>query len=281
MSEVDVGPKLFFEGYLRKRKDKWKIRWVTYWFRLHNTTLFFYTKKEGCHASNLRGQYYIYTVQSVREVTEGKRHTFEITMKNGKRKILAAETPEMRHKWVSQLWQAMHLCGSGRSLSLCVWPKETSELKARAFSSPCTSDKLATELVESRGQPPQEPSGPDRRHSTTWPSTTHPYLAHTAFSRVDSYSSHSFKMEYKQNQEQNQRPEDDLYDTLPPARKSFPATESIYDTPTSYRRVIEQQQSYREATESIYDVPKSLLRKMSEHTVAESRARDDQLETVS
>ncbi|XP_062389116.1 interactor protein for cytohesin exchange factors 1 [Sardina pilchardus] len=283
MSEVDVGPKLFFEGFLRKRKDKLKVKWVTYWFRLHNTTLFFYTKKEGRHASNLRGQYYIYTVQSVREVTEGKRHTFEITMKNGKRKMLAAETPEMRREWVSQLWKAMQLSGSGRSRSLCAWPKETGELKARAFSSPCASDQQVTELMESRGQSPQEPSGQDRPHSSTWPTAAHPYPAHTvntAFSRADSCNSHSFTTEYKQMQEQNQRAEESLYDTLPPARKSLAMIESIYDTPASCRRGIEQPQSYREATESIYDVPKSLLRKMSEHTL-ESRVRDDQLETVS
>lgn len=33
-----------FNGYVSNHQ---KIRWVTYWFRLHNTTLFFYSKKEG------------------------------------------------------------------------------------------------------------------------------------------------------------------------------------------------------------------------------------------
>lgn len=33
-----------------------KMRWVTYWFRLHNTTLFFYTKKEG-HAVSIQVQF--------------------------------------------------------------------------------------------------------------------------------------------------------------------------------------------------------------------------------
>ncbi|XP_044036948.1 uncharacterized protein LOC122868747 [Siniperca chuatsi] len=108
--------KLLFEGFLQKRKDTMKIRWVTYWFRLQNTTLFFYTKKNGS-ASHLRGYYYIYTVQSVREVqrSDSKRIMFEIIMTNGKRKVLAAETAALRKEWVGHLWQAMHLSASGVS----------------------------------------------------------------------------------------------------------------------------------------------------------------------
>ncbi|XP_041813797.1 uncharacterized protein LOC121621404 isoform X3 [Chelmon rostratus] len=108
------GTKLLFEGFLQKRKDTMKIRWVTYWFRLQNTTLFFYTKKNGS-ASHLRGNYYIYTVQSVREVqkADSKRFMFEIIMTNGKRKLLAAETAALRQEWVGHLWQAMHLSASG------------------------------------------------------------------------------------------------------------------------------------------------------------------------
>ncbi|KAM6965902.1 uncharacterized protein LKV04_018404 [Tautogolabrus adspersus] len=110
------GTKLLFEGFLQKRKDKMKIRWATYWFRLQNTTLFFYTK-ENCSASHLRGYYYIYTVQSVREVqrADSKRFMFEIIMTNGKRKMLAAETAALRQEWVEHLWQAMNLSTSGIS----------------------------------------------------------------------------------------------------------------------------------------------------------------------
>ncbi|KAK1876967.1 Arf-GAP with coiled-coil ANK repeat and PH domain containing protein 2 [Dissostichus eleginoides] len=81
--------KLLLEGFLQKRKDNMKLRWVTYWFRLQNTTLFFYTQKNGS-ASHLRSYYYIYTVQSVREVPRvaGNRFIFEIIMTNGKRKVL-------------------------------------------------------------------------------------------------------------------------------------------------------------------------------------------------
>ncbi|XP_029913061.1 uncharacterized protein LOC115363117 [Myripristis murdjan] len=105
---------LLFEGFLKKRKDTMKMRWATYWFRLQNTTLFFYTKKDGS-ASHLRGLYYIYTVQAVREVQRdtGKRFVFEIIMTNGKRKVLAAETAALRREWMGHLWQAMHLSSSG------------------------------------------------------------------------------------------------------------------------------------------------------------------------
>ncbi|KAL7379457.1 hypothetical protein ABVT39_027633 [Epinephelus coioides] len=120
------GTKLLFEGFLQKRKDTMKIRWVTYWFRLQNTTLFFYTQKNGS-ASHLRGYYYIYTVQSVREVqrVDGKRFMFEIIMTNGKRKVLAAETAALRKEWVGHLWQAMNLSSSvvsdtrGTQLDVC------------------------------------------------------------------------------------------------------------------------------------------------------------------
>ncbi|XP_034046619.1 uncharacterized protein LOC117528152 isoform X2 [Thalassophryne amazonica] len=108
--------KLLFEGFLQKRKDTMKIRWVTYWFRLQNTTLFFYTKKNGS-ALHLRGYYYIYTVQSVREVQQvsSKRFLFEIIMTNGKRKVLAAESAADRNEWIEHLWRAMRLSSCGAS----------------------------------------------------------------------------------------------------------------------------------------------------------------------
>ncbi|TRY83090.1 hypothetical protein DNTS_000661 [Danionella cerebrum] len=101
---------LLCQGFLKKRKDKMKLRWVTYWFRLHNTTLFFYTKKHE-NALDLRGQYYIYEFQTVQEVTksENNRYLFEIIMKNGKRKMLAADSAHVRQEWIHQLWKAMLL----------------------------------------------------------------------------------------------------------------------------------------------------------------------------
>ncbi|KAM9843975.1 uncharacterized protein ACBR49_013103 [Aulostomus maculatus] len=80
--------KILFEGFLQKRKDV---------------------------MSHLRGYYYIYTVQSVRELQQtvgSKGFMFEIIMTNGKRKVLAAETAALRREWVAHLWQAMHLSTS-------------------------------------------------------------------------------------------------------------------------------------------------------------------------
>ncbi|XP_056114103.1 uncharacterized protein LOC130090641 isoform X2 [Rhinichthys klamathensis goyatoka] len=101
-------PSPLCQGFLKKRKDKMRLRWVTYWFRLYNTTLFFYTKKHGS------------AVQSVREVnrSENNRYLFEITMKNGKKKMLAADTADVRQEWIDQLWKAMLLNGPDRTGSV-------------------------------------------------------------------------------------------------------------------------------------------------------------------
>ncbi|XP_060700417.1 uncharacterized protein LOC132827740 [Hemiscyllium ocellatum] len=112
---------LIFEGYLKKRKDKMKFAWAKYWFKLQNTTLFFYTEKD-CEACHLRGQYYIHTVQSVRELKATNReYPFEIVMKNGKRKLLAAGRSDLRTIWMEFLWKAMQLPGPGKKNSACTW----------------------------------------------------------------------------------------------------------------------------------------------------------------
>ncbi|XP_033501498.1 uncharacterized protein LOC117268871 isoform X1 [Epinephelus lanceolatus] len=155
------GTKLLFEGFLQKRKDTMKIRWVTYWFRLQNTTLFFYTQKNGS-ASHLRGYYYIYTVQSVREVqrVDGKRFMFEIIMTNGKRKVLAAETAALRKEWVGHLWQAMNLSFSvvsdtrGTQLDVC-------EQRDRLNSSAplCSHSESVMQLLPARPLSAPAPTG--------------------------------------------------------------------------------------------------------------------------
>ncbi|XP_007886626.1 uncharacterized protein LOC103175409 isoform X2 [Callorhinchus milii] len=112
---------LFFESFLKKRKDKMRFTWSTYWFRLQNTTLFFFTRKES-EACHLRGQYYIYMVQSVRETkTMNHDYPFEIVMKNGKKKVLAATTSELRAVWMEFLWKAMQLPWPGKKHSACNW----------------------------------------------------------------------------------------------------------------------------------------------------------------
>lgn len=116
------GKYLLFEGFLKKRRDTLKMKWTKYWFRLQNTTIFFYTKKDGS-ALHLRGLYYIYTVQTVRELQkdETKRYVFEMTMRNGKKKVLAAETAAMRKEWINHLWRAMHLTSPGGCDPGCKW----------------------------------------------------------------------------------------------------------------------------------------------------------------
>ncbi|XP_005993809.1 uncharacterized protein LOC102357877 isoform X2 [Latimeria chalumnae] len=130
---------LVFESFLKKRKDKMKFTWATYWFRLQNATLFFYTKKHG-NMSSLRGQYYIHTFQSVREKkATDDEYPFEITMKNGKRKLLSAASSELRAVWIEFLWKAMQLPGPGRKQTACTW-HDIPDLMQKAGVSANTDD---------------------------------------------------------------------------------------------------------------------------------------------
>nr|XP_033817496.1 uncharacterized protein LOC117368198 isoform X3 [Geotrypetes seraphini] len=133
---------LMFEGFLKKRKDTMKFAWAKYWFRLQNTTLFFY-KEKSTDPSYLRGQYYIYMVQSVREMKAAeKEYTFEITMKNGKKKLLAAESSELRAVWIQFLWKSMQLPGPGRKDSACTWHDIPSLLQTAQDSTSSTETQL-------------------------------------------------------------------------------------------------------------------------------------------
>ncbi|XP_059804222.1 uncharacterized protein LOC132379909 isoform X5 [Hypanus sabinus] len=84
MTSEENGKDLIFEGYLKKQKDK--------------------------------------MVQSVRE-KEDRNHEylFEIVMKNGKKKVLAAESSDLRAVWMEFLWKAMQLPGPGKKNSACTW----------------------------------------------------------------------------------------------------------------------------------------------------------------
>ncbi|XP_053563511.1 uncharacterized protein LOC128653928 isoform X3 [Bombina bombina] len=73
---------LIFESFLEKRKDTRKSIWAKYWFRLQNTTLYFYTKQEA---------------------------------------NLSADSVALRDVWVKILWKAMQLPGPGRKNSSCTW----------------------------------------------------------------------------------------------------------------------------------------------------------------
>ncbi|XP_026201204.1 uncharacterized protein LOC113152267 isoform X2 [Anabas testudineus] len=267
------GTKLLFEGFLQKRKDTMKIKWTTYWFRLQNTTLFFYTKKNG-NASHLRGYYYIYTVQSVREVNrdDNKRYMFEIMMTNGKRKMLAAETADLRKEWVGHLWKAMHLSNSVVLDSRNTYLAECDQ-RERNSSNPICSDNVM-EMLPAR--PLSAPAPPNHIEQESWSiaSSISTYqdlsseeeptyqntMPHCGYqNQSDSLSNPQWSSGLSNTES---RQEGD-YDVLPLRNKmceintSAETEEGVYDYPLSYR-MTEHQVS--DQPESIYDVPSSLRR---------------------
>nr|XP_020472057.1 uncharacterized protein LOC109969483 isoform X2 [Monopterus albus] len=281
------GTKLLFEGFLQKRKDTMKIRWVTYWFRLQNTTLFFYTQK-NCSASHLRGYYYIYTVQSVREVqrSDGKRFKFEIIMTNGKRKMLAAETAALRKEWVAQLWQAMHLSAFGVSdsrstdLKVCEQQQERFDSTMPVYSH---SDSVL-ELLPARPFSAPPPLGHIQHESSSiafpvclhqGPSSEEPIYQNT-LPACDSLNNPQW---YSGLSSAEDRQEGD-YDVLPLRNKrceisvstEMDEEEEVYDVPLSYRGADE----HHDPTESIYDVPSS-LRMMPDHTTVADEQQEEEI----
>ncbi|XP_043089803.1 uncharacterized protein LOC122338574 [Puntigrus tetrazona] len=232
------------QGFLKKRKDKMRLRWVTYWFRLYNTTLFFYTKKHGS-ALDLRGQYYIYEVQSVREVSrsENNRFLFEITMKNGKKKMLAADTADVRQEWMDQLWKAMLLNGPDRSASITngeLVPDNNPEVQ----SSQCEESNTETSStsVDSRCLSIDQES----------------FQSFAAAEEIQD-GLHTDN-EIEQNTEEFLLTEYD-YDVLPSQKV---AEEAIYDSPHSKWPTNEGEHG---VTDSIYDFPNPVIRKLTEHRV--------------
>ncbi|XP_008284764.1 uncharacterized protein LOC103360689 isoform X2 [Stegastes partitus] len=224
------GTKLLFEGFLQKRKD----------------TL-----------SHLRGYYYIYTVQSVREVQKTDRHRFmfEIVMTNGKRKVLAAETAALRKEWVGHLWKAMNLSTSGLSSSGVALPqREQQPDRVDSITSVHCSDSVV-ELPPPGPQPSEDTSIQPPMDQPEEPSNGPQWC-----SVLDTAED---------------RQEGD-YDVLPIRNKTCEPSlapemeDNVYDFPQSYRNSAQHQDS--ELTESIYDVPSSLLRDTPDDTT------DEQLE---
>ncbi|XP_078510498.1 uncharacterized protein LOC144770105 isoform X9 [Lissotriton helveticus] len=139
---------LQFESILKKRKDTMKFAWSKYFFRLRNTTLSFYTSKEADETC-LRGKYYIHLVQSVREVNAtASNYTFEIVMKNGKRKLLSADSAELRKIWIEYLWKSMQLPFPGRKNSSCTW-HDLPSLEQRAEADELNKSDSRNELDDS------------------------------------------------------------------------------------------------------------------------------------
>ncbi|XP_070703953.1 uncharacterized protein [Pempheris klunzingeri] len=261
-----------------------KIRWVTYWFRLQNTTLFFYTKKNGS-ASHLRGYYYIYAVQSVREVQRGdsNRFMFEITMTNGKRKMLAAETAALRKDWVGHLWQAMHLSTSGVSDSTNTHLGVYDQRERLNSSMPiCSHSDSVRELLPARPLSAPAPTG--HIHHDTKSAASHVCLSEELSSEEAGYQNtlpasndqhHNgvISPQWSSGMGNAEARQEGDYDVLPLRKKicdvsaSTAMDEGVYDFPLSYRRADE----HPNHTESIYDVPSSLLRMVSDHTSEEQR----------
>ncbi|XP_069604840.1 uncharacterized protein [Ranitomeya imitator] len=156
-----VRQNLVFEGFLKKRKDTMKFTWAKYWFKLQNTTLYFYTRRDAQPAC-LRGQYYMYSVQSVRSVTSPDGDfPFEIVMKNGRKKLLSAESEDLRDVWLKLLWKSMQLPGPGHSSSSCIW-YDIPELIQRGISASdwIPRDDVLNNPPESAAQ--EAALGPDR-----------------------------------------------------------------------------------------------------------------------
>ncbi|XP_034751259.1 uncharacterized protein LOC117958756 isoform X2 [Etheostoma cragini] len=264
------GTKLLFEGFLQKRKDTMKIRWVTYWFRLQNTTLFFYTQKNGS------------AVQSVREVqrVDSKRFMFEIFMTNGKRKLLAAETAALRKEWVGLLWQAMNLSTSVVSDSRST-QHEVCEQRGRLNSStPISSHSdCVMELMPARPLSAPAPTGHVHHKIRNIASPIclseepegEEAVQQNTLSACSYQHHNSDSPQWSGGLSNAEGRQEGDYDILPLRTKvceinpSTETEEGVYDFPLSYRRADE----HPNPTESIYDVPSSLLRRIPDHTLEE------------
>lgn len=182
-------------------------------------------------------------------------------MKNGKRKVLAAETADLRQKWMCQLLQAMnhHVYNSTEPNSN--W-ETTPDYMYRTQSSPynmiSNSESVVSDMLDRKhhGTKPDSYLWSPSMHSAAVVSTTTAHI-HIDLGMSDVESSHYAEDEVKQKAEVIELEND--YDVLPLC-KPLHSEEVIYDTPPSNRRASEQE---HETTENIYDVPKYALRKKS------------------
>ncbi|KAM6913366.1 uncharacterized protein PEZ65_013921 [Lycodopsis pacificus] len=215
-------------------------------------------------------------VQSVREVqrVDSKRFMFEIIMRNGKTKVLAAETAALRKEWVGLLWQAMHLSTSVLSDSRSTHLEVGEQRERLSSSTPISSHSAMMESLCARplSAPPGHiqhevrsivsPVCEESPYQNTLPdcSYQHPNV-------VDGLDSPQWSSGLS-NAEGRQEGD---YDILPLRNKvresnaSAEMDEGVYDFPLSYRRA----DQHPDPTDSIYDVPSALLRNMPDHTSEE------------
>ncbi|XP_048847543.1 uncharacterized protein LOC125718074 isoform X2 [Brienomyrus brachyistius] len=259
------GHELLFEGFLRKRRDKMKLKWVTYWFRLESMCLSFYTKKNE-YSIHLKGQYDLCGVKSVREVdrNDNKHYVFEIGLKNGKKKLLAADSAYLRQCWMDCLWRAIHLSPYCSPDPAFAW-WGGGEVKRAPRT---TSSRHSTgQLIDNHSTFGQWDSmGTSKRHTLVMHHDNKLKFCgqeegeRSCLSSASGvYESTYCKPNYEEAVESN-------YDT-PLCRtdtkgdvvtaEEDESAEAIYDVPISYRKVT----SFW--SESIYDVPKPRLWTMS------------------
>ncbi|XP_061081231.1 uncharacterized protein LOC133115372 isoform X2 [Conger conger] len=231
-------------------------------------------------------------VKSVREVqkSEGKRYAFEIGMKNGKKKLLAADTADLRQTWVELLWRAMRAPGERHSVPACIW-QEGEELSGQGSAHSSGSEGERRERDRGRLRASSEPwaltpeplcPGTPRawtgRALTPEPlcpgtprtTTKSPALGAASFDSGLWKSSLGLQEEEEEEEEEEQDAEESDYDVLPSRTQRLLQEENIYDVPLCNMRVTEETHpGYREIEESIYDVPSSLLRRLSDRSIGD------------
>ncbi|XP_041075666.1 uncharacterized protein LOC121295277 isoform X2 [Polyodon spathula] len=214
---------LVFESFLKKRKDRMKLTWATYWFRLQKTTLLFYTKKK-LDASHLRGQYYIHT---------------------------SAETEELRALWMKFLWKAMQLPGPGRTQSACTW-HDIPHLKQEAAQSTQSSsdeDRLSSASCSLDTPEPLAPSGSS-------PATAEEGRLSTELEQLDFYDVplSNKAVDDEDRSTANRMDTESIYNV--PKSLLVPSTEEGSSTNTPHSEAQTNEPPYDD--DGIYDIPTSL-----------------------
>ncbi|XP_037834458.1 uncharacterized protein LOC108239314 [Kryptolebias marmoratus] len=181
-------------------------------------------------------------------------------MTNGKRKMLAAETADLRKDWIGHLWQAMQLSSSGHFDAKVTEFEEYDQRErlnsdsvmevapARPLSTYSSSENIYAEAEDmtSPACPPEE------RHSEEdiYQNIQRPLNSRNPNDPIVT-DPQSSEWSYRDKQE-------NLYDVLPSRRSPCDARlpemqDVVYDFPQSYRTSAEPQ-------DCIYDVPSCIQR---------------------
>ncbi|MEE6507070.1 hypothetical protein FKM82_007960 [Ascaphus truei] len=181
------------------------------------------------------------SVQSVREMpATDTDFTFEIAMKNGKKKLLSAESADLRDVWMSFLWKSMQLPGPGRKNSSCTW-YDIPDLVQRAQSA-------SRDSVRENVNPERTARGDRVSESSLEP--TQPSLP-DVFHESDSKSDDAYDM-----------PRPTPHEDTDVFRESDSEPDDVYDMPkptprddTDSYQLCRESDDYDRSSE-IYDVPR-------------------------